>query len=278
MIFAGCLNALQESFMRRLHLFEFEDQAWFPAVIRDYMTDFLEFTWRTFRFYDPAVPILQRVAGRMGARDFVDLCSGGGGPWVYLQPRLDSADGAVRVTLTDKYPNLTAFARAAAGAPGITFSAAPVDAAQVPPELAGVRTIFTGLHHLPPPVVQAILQDAADQRAAICIFEFTERRWHQILATPPIVAGIIFLGTPFMRPLTWRRLLFTYVLPLTPLASMWDGVVSQLRSYSVAELTEMTRQVQVEDYVWEVGQANTWLSPLVRVTYLAGYPRQAAAA
>lgn len=258
--------------MRRLHLFEFEDQPWFPTVIRDYMTDFLEFTWRTFRFYDPAVPILQRVAGQMQTPHFVDLCSGGGGPWAYLQPRLVSTDSAVRVTLTDKFPNLAAFARAAAASPGITFSAGAVDAAQVPPELVGVRTIFTGLHHLPPSVVQAIFQDAADQRAAICVFEFTERRWHQILATPPLVAGIILLGTPFMRPRTWRRLLFTYVLPLTPLASMWDGVVSQLRSYTVAELSDLAHQVQAEDYTWEVGQVNTWLGNLVRVTYVAGYP------
>lgn len=258
--------------MRRYHLFEFEDMSWFPATIRDYMTDFLEFTLRAFRFYDPALPILRRVADHMQTRQVVDLCSGGGGPWVYLQRRLAAEGAPFSVTLTDKFPNQTAFERVAGQAAGIGFSAESVDATQVPAHLSGVRAIFTGLHHLPPPLVQAILQDAADRRAAICVFEFTERRWYQVLVTPPFVAGVILLGTPCLRPLTWRRLLWTYGLPLVPLAAIWDGVVSQLRSYTPDELAALAGQVQAEGYTWEVGQAPTWLGNLVRVTYLAGYP------
>ncbi len=258
--------------MQRWHLFEFEDLSWFPKQIRDYMTDFLEFTIRTLRVYDPALPILQRVMHHMQTAHILDLCSGGGGPWAYLQQRLRQRQVIWQVTLSDRFPNHTAFARLAQQAPGLDYVAEAVDATQPPPHPAGVRTIFTGLHHLPPAVVRGILQDAVRHQNAVCFFEFTERRLDLILLTPVAVALINLVGAPWLRPFRLSRLLLTYVIPIVPLAAMWDGLVSQLRSYAPAELHALVAAVDAPDYTWEIGRANTWLGPLVRVTYLVGYP------
>ncbi len=58
----------------------------------------------------------------------------------------------VRVTLTDKFPNLEAFERARSQSGNmIEFVTEPVDARAVPRELKGFRTIFNSFHHFRPP-------------------------------------------------------------------------------------------------------------------------------
>lgn len=82
---------------------------------------------------------------------------------------------------------------------------------------------------------------------------------------------IVWLVTPFIRPFRWTRLLWTYLLPLVPLIVVFDGVVSVLRSYTVAELTAFTKELSDSGYEWDVGEttAQSFHTP---VTYLIGYP------
>jgi hypothetical protein len=79
------------------------------------------------------------------------------------------------------------------------------------------------------------------------------------------------LVTPFITPRTLSRFFWTYLVPVVPLATCWDGVVSIMRTYSVQELKELTEPLQSEGYIWETGQASTGI-PLLEFTYLIGYP------
>ena len=45
----------------RLHLFEWEDQSFFPIEIRNSLTQYLFMVWTVGRFYRCTLPILQRV-------------------------------------------------------------------------------------------------------------------------------------------------------------------------------------------------------------------------
>src|ERR1700736_2005606 len=64
--------------------FEFHDQKWFPNNLRDGVTDALQFILSLGRIYWPIVPILSKAVEASGAARIVDLCSGGGGPWLWL--------------------------------------------------------------------------------------------------------------------------------------------------------------------------------------------------
>ena len=68
--------------MRRLHLFEIEDQAWCPTVIRDCATDYLQHVIIAANVYEPIAERLGLAVARTGVTRIVDLCSGGGGPWL----------------------------------------------------------------------------------------------------------------------------------------------------------------------------------------------------
>jgi hypothetical protein len=77
---------------------------------------------------------------------------------------------------------------------------------------------------------------------------------------------------PFVRPLRGRTLFWTYAVPLVPLMGAWDAFVSCLRTYTPAELKEMTARIPTPGYQWEIGRVRALGA--MRVTYLFGYPSQ----
>ena len=86
-----------------------------------------------------------------------------------------------------------------------------------------------------------------------------------MLLTPLVVMAV----TPFIKPYKFSRLFFTYIIPIIPFCTMWDGLVSVLRTYSVEELQEMVNEIDAPDYCWEIGYVES--SP--RVIYLLGYSK-----
>ena len=259
--------------MRRFHLFELEDQSWFPSTIRDLSTDFLHFLGIALKLDGVLVPLVERALRESGATRIVDLCSGGSGPLPGLVASLNAKGLRVTATLTDLYPNETAFEQIAASSGGrVSFSAEPVDARAVPRSLTGLRTIFNGFHHFAPRDARAVLHAAAAARQPIAIFEVSER---SIRAIPVILVPVaVWLSTPFMKPFLWRRLLWTYLVPLVPLTTLWDGIVSQLRAYTVEELGQLASGSA--PMRWDVGQVPI-AGGLGRLTYLIGVPSDLAA-
>lgn len=258
--------------MRRLQLIELQDLPRFPAVWRDLITDFIAWYVTTYQPYGHAVQVLVDALRSAGTTRIVDLCAGAGGPILDLKPALDRALGAeVSVTLTDKYPNLDAFRAAAARFPShVRGAPEPVDATAVCATLTGFRTLFTSFHHFPPEQSRAILADAVQKRQGIGVFEFTERRllvWAVPLLLTP---ALVWCATPWIRPVAWRRLLWTYVVPVVPLVTAFDALVSVLRTYTVDELRALTRGLDGDGYAWKVGSVRSF--GVFRVTYAIGVP------
>jgi len=266
--------------MRRIQFIELHEQPWFPASIRDEITDALQFGFHLLKAYAPIAPLLRRALDSTASGSIVDLCSGGGGPWFDLAFRLDSREQpspqiqgggpVLQIWLTDKYPNLRASQNVKpASGNRITFYPDSVDAMNVPRELKGLRTMFTSFHHFPPGQARAILQNAVDAGEGIGIFEITGRA--------PSTIGLVlawifmlFLCTPWIRPFRWSRLLWTYLVPIIPLVLLFDGVVSCLRTYRPPELRALVATVTASEYQWEIGECSTGKAA---ITYLIGYIR-----
>jgi hypothetical protein len=244
-------------------------------MFRNLLTDALQFGITAFQLYEPIVPLLKKILQHMNTTQIIDLCSGASGPWTYLQAQVIQEQGPITVTLTDKYPNIKTFERISKLSKGkIRYIAESIDATNVPTYLKGVRTIFTGFHHFSPKFAKAILQNAVDQQVAICIFEFTERRLLNLLLTFVISPLTVFLTTPFMKPITFSRFFWTYIIPVVPLAISWDSIISNLRTYSIQELREFTSTVKGDSYIWEIGKIITSKVKTINITYLLGYPER----
>ena len=259
----------------RIHLFELEDQPWFPSVIRDFGTDYLQFMERLMATHRPVVPLLADALRVSGSTTVVDLCAGAGGPVVALHKDLSALGLQVRFILTDKYPNYDAFREISTANPGIDVHNAPVDATAVPSQLTGFRTVFNAFHHFKPEDARAVLQSAVSARQPIGIFELPERTIPIIIATAILVPIVVLLTTPFIRPFRWDRVLLTYLPPLVPLLCWWDGTVSQLRAYSPEELHELATSLGDVGYQWTSGKVKpAGAGP--NLTYLTGIPQRTA--
>ena len=267
--------------MKRLSLFEFEDLAWLPRVWRDQITELLHYQIASRGIYRAIVPLIVETLETAGSARIVDLGSGSGGDIAALQRAIAEARGAeVPVLLSDKFPNLEAFKRIERATAGrVGYIAAPVDATRVPDGVTGLRTMFTAFHHLPPALAAKILGDAMGSPAPILIAEFTERTLFNVVRAALLGPFIALFDSAFIRPFGWRRLLWTYLLPVTPLLYTWDAVASHIRTYSLAELDELTAAATDKAYSWRAGQlpieetGGHLLKAGGHLTYLIGTPR-----
>lgn len=258
--------------MRRAQLIELHEQPWFPRSLRHEITNALQFGLNLLKIYAPIAPLLQNSLDSTECRTIVDICSGGGGPWLDLSRRLQPDAQVFHILLTDKYPNLKAFQKLRVSSEShICFCPYSVDAMKVPADLEGFRTMFTSFHHFPPEEARAILQNAVDAGQSIAVFEITRRAPSTIALMFPW-ALMLFAFTPLIRPFRWSRLFYTYVIPIIPLVVLFDGVVSCLRTYRPQELREIIKKLSGIEYHWEVGEQSRAYgqSP---ITYLIGNPR-----
>jgi hypothetical protein len=239
--------------MQKLHLFEFEDLPWFPAVIRDAGTGYLELMARLANHGEVVAPVLTRALQPADKDRVVDLCSGGSGPLPSALAFIADHEGRnITATLTDLYPNRNAFERISRDNPAITADFESINATSIPENLKGLRTLFSGLHHFRPAQAKKILGSAVEDRASIAIFEFVARH-------PLALLGMCFIPllslvpVPLLRPFRWSWIALTYLVPIIPFFIFWDGMVSCLRCYSQDELREMTTDLTSDDYQWEIG-------------------------
>lgn len=261
--------------MKRLHLIELEDQAWFPAAIRNYGTDYLRFIATQFDIFKSVIPLLRKAIRRSENHQVVDLASGGGGGWIKLKDHLKEDFPELKITLTDMYPNLPAFEEVKDQiGDGVVYRTEPLDARNVPEDLKGLRTQLLSFHHFKPQDALLILQNAVDAGQPIAVLEATERSVKGII--PILFAPLaVLIFTPFIRPFKFGRIFWTYIIPIVPPFVLWDGIVSILRTYTPAEMRDLAGRVKGSDtYEWEIGKMQD--GPGV-VQYLIGWPKTSVA-
>lgn len=195
----------------RLHLFELEDQLWFPDLLRRGMTDYLATVTARTAPYAPVVPALTQLLADQHTLVIRDYCSGGGGPWVQLLPALGDAAPDLRLELSDAFPNVAALESFPVGAP-VSYRCTPLRPTDDWPSDASLATFFSSFHHFRPADAREILRQASVTKTPVAIFEATYRSV-AALALMCIVPVVVLLLTPTIRPVRWWRLLFTSLLP-----------------------------------------------------------------
>lgn len=230
----------------RLHLFEWMDQPWLPAVLRDAMRQYLSVAYRSLPVWDQWATLVSDALSTGREVRLIDLGSGAGGPVSLVAAELRRQGMPVEVIATDLYPF--------DGEPeeGVHFYREPVDARRVPESLTGVRTMFAAFHHLRPSDARAVLHDAFARRQPICVFEATART-PVAVASSLLIPLLVLLLTPKQRPLRVSALILTYLVPVLPVLIFWDGLVSHLRTYSRQEMEALTRELRANDYQWTSG-------------------------
>ena len=242
--------------MKRTHVFEFEDAPWFPAWIRNPMTNLIVVLSRLLGVPQVMSGLVRKALDEAGTNQVVDLGSGGGGT---MPDVLEALGGDTTLVLTDLHPNAEAAARLNQLA-RVTYHPSPVDAtdlAQAPP---GLKTMTNCFHHMRPEQARKILQSAQDSRQPLLVYEMGDNMvpfpvWVLLL---PISLPIVFLMalalTPKANP-TLKTLVFTYLIPVIPACYAWDGQASMPRIYTPEDLDELLVGLDAPDYRWTKGPA-----------------------
>lgn len=258
----------------RLQLFEFNDLPWVPAAVRDTVVESLSRTLRWGRMLDGLVEPFETFLAEAGTREVLEIGSGGGGPATILAEALARRGSApARFVLTDLHPRPEAWAAAKAARPdAIDFEPASVDATRIPPALSEgrARSIINVLHHFPPALATAILEDAVRGGRGVFVAEGFERNPLQFANFAP--AGLPALAlNPLLSPRDRiAKAALTYLTPLAVGVSTWDGLVSTLRVYAEDELRAMVAPFG-GGWRWRYGTYR--FRPFGVGTYFYGVPR-----
>lgn len=261
----------------RLQLFEFNDLGAAPAAVRDTIVESLSLTLEWGRMLEGLVSPFEGFLAEAGVSEVVDLGAGGGGPARILAREIQRAGRTPpRFVLTDLHPRVEAWAALRRELPSvIDFEPAPVDATRLPPALAKgrARTIINVLHHFPPALAAAVLEDAVREGRGIFVAEAFERNPLQYVNFAP--AGLPALAlNPLISPRDrLAKAALTWLTPAALAMAVWDGVVSTLRVHSEAELRAMVAPFG-ERFRWVYGRYRYF--PLGTGYYFYGVPRDGA--
>ena len=92
----------------------------------------------------------------------------------------------------------------------------------------------------------------------------------QDLVGHPLLRQYFFAQLGYPLELCLTLLKGTDLIPLIPIAGLWDAVISMLRFYSDAELFELTKDLP-DDFVWEYREINASLG--LPLTIFTGIPK-----
>ena len=237
----------------------------------------------------------------------LDLCSGTGGPTARLAAVGDDSRGGAearelrgvpaayvrqlrrtRYLLTDLHPPVAAYRDLAARHPHrLAARHTPTNALELPRGVAtGCRTLHGSFHHFPPGEAVRLLADAVEKRDGIAyaglgtpltdarlrIAEVSERTVTAVVCITLLLVPLCLL-TLVRRP-SPGRLWWTVVVPVVPLILLLDGVVSCLRTYTVAEVRGLLDRVPHSDtYLWR-HRSVACAGPLLRVHGWVGVPKE----
>ena len=257
--------------MKRIHLFEFEDQHWLPSWLRECITRMIIPMHKLLGTSDIITEILAPALKKSGQSKILDLCSGSGGPMLEILDKLETDYDLkhIELTFSDLYPN-EQMVNADLGN-NINYVSEPIDATKIPKNIDGFRTIICGFHHMKPNIAKEILSSAHKDKAPILIFEISDNSVPILLAFIALPVNFLmgFIVSLFVKPLTWQQIVFTYLIPIIPITFAWDGAISNIRTYTFSDMDELLEGLHSDDYVWKKEMVKRKTKHL----YLLGMPR-----
>ena len=266
--------------MKRIQLFEFEDFSWFPFWLRTCMTNLIMVLHRMMGIGDVLADLIANILKKQGLSQIVDLGSGSGGAMPEVLKIVQKTPGLenVELVMTDLYPNPEVAKKYNQnGSDKISYLETPVDATKIADAPEGLKTMVNSFHHMPPAAARKILESCQQNGQPLLIYELAENKmslllWWVLLPISLLILMIMVLFmTPFVKPLTWQQLVFTYLIPIIPICYAWDGQASMPRIYAFKDIDVLLEGLHSDDYVWEKGHAKKKNGKKTG-TYLMGLP------
>ena len=225
--------------MKRLHLWEFNECQFMPQFLRREYSSLLSSLLAPA--YRKSAYSLLKVMKRTDTWSILDIGSGDGDYW---KPIADELAGLTtewfKVSCSDKYwieQNSAGIQTTSSFV--LERESEPIDAMRFPVRKYGLVTCFSLLHQLRPSDARTFIHDVVSAGNSLVVFEVADRSFKSLIA---IFASwlALFFFIPFIKPFSFGRFVFFYLIPILSLAYLWDAIISQLRAYTDAEVRELS--------------------------------------
>lgn len=247
--------------MKRLELFEWEDQRWLPGIFRDGATSLIVVFHKMMGTADVVSELILAARKKVDFNQVVDMGSGSGGamPAVLERIKEKSSEQPMNLLLTDLHPNPTFLGKINdQKRVDLRYSPESTNATKMGEMPEGLKTMIASFHHLSPENAKNVLRSAQNNRQPLLIYEVAKNNipfplWLLFLPLSLCILVVMsMLMTPFVRPLTFGQLFFTYLIPIIPLIYAWDGQASLMRTYTFEDLEILIGAERSEAYEWKI--------------------------
>ncbi len=201
-------------------MLELEDYTWFPTLFRKFQMDFIGFVVTKFNFYDVFIKHLRNKNSR--PQPMFDLCSGSGEPAITIFKKSNCFSELI---LSDKFPS--------------NNSIKNVDVLNMLFEKNNCYTMFNAFHHFTDEQKKEIVLHIQKTGAKCYFVEILEPSLLFILKVCMLTIVANLFITPFIRPFSILRLIFTYIIPINIFTITYDGVISVLKSRTVQQYKQI---------------------------------------
>ena len=266
--------------MKRLELFEFEDFRWLPSIIRTSVTNLIKVLHHLMGTADVLAQLILEMQEKHPFAQITDLGSGSGGPMLEVIKQLNEVhkNHSLRLVLTDLHANAKLVSKINdRKLVNVMYNEQPVDATDIGESGPGLKTMIASFHHMKPSLAKKILQSAQESQEPILIYEIAKNNipvllWALLLPISLVILILMSLiMTLFVRPLTLKQVLFTYLIPVIPLVYAWDGQASIMRTYTFEDIRSLLPENVNPDYYWTISDAQKSNGKNVGY-YVMGYP------
>ncbi len=241
---------------------ELEDHGWFPNLFRRHQAEYIGSIVNWFKLYRPLVANFQKMVVENKIIIIQDLCSGSGIPAIDMHRQLK---GKHQTILSDKFP-----VRSFTNINEISYLPEEVDVLLLEPQPSVCYTMYNGFHHFTVTEQQLLIKKMAMMRNPFLIAE---------ILTPGIftMVKIIFaatllqlFATPFIKPFSFMRLLFTYIIPVNLFTVLYDGIISVTRSKTVKQYTGLLESLSTTEFKISIHQYSNWKGKVVCIKGMPG--------
>lgn len=212
---------------------ELEDYPWFPSLLRQYQMDFIGFMVCTFNIYKPFVQYLNSLKTNS---ILFDLCSGTGKPAIHIFKQCKKFNHLI---LSDKFPNTLK------DTSNIIYLKPSVDVLSLKFEPQNTYIMLNAFHHFSDIQQLKITEKVKENNAQLFIVEILEPSFICFIKILFATTIGVLLFTPFIKPFSLKKWLFTYIIPINIFTICFDGLVSVIKSKNNQQYQKLLQQPQV---------------------------------
>ena len=208
---------------------ELEDFPHFPTLLRNFQTEFIGFVVVRFNVYRAFIKYINSLT--LPRLPMIDLCSGNGEAAIHV---FKESNYFSHLILSDKFPN-----KIPLNDHKISYLAQSADVLEMKFQPGVCYTMYNAFHHFKDEDKRKVAQKINEVGARSFFVEILAPNLACLLKVLFITTVGNLLLTPLIRPFSFKRIFFTYIIPVNILIITYDGIVSVFKSRTVNEYRKL---------------------------------------